>query len=416
MSGKFTLNLEILDSSLSGDVRDKLIKVISPAFEMQKSKLTEEYYLAVNQDFRHLLKQSNNNILDFAIKEFGWKDIYDVDLLAATISKKYDNTIKTSLKDAIDVDNNDFYQHHIVIKLSHVAFCFFSIVGKKLKDALGMEEKIEKKTSELEKVIDEKEKAATENNNKKYDKLRFELDNVAVTSQKLKDQVTKDISDILSQVATIKTSYFDEINKLREHLNGLNTSIVDSKNEVKTELKADYESKTSALNDKFTEFITNVSNAQNDQHKSIESIKAQSEQKFGALQHTVDEQVNVQTQFKAETDAKFAELKTVNDTKFHTFKTEGDAKYAELKALQEAKYQEQKNEQNALKEENKTNFSLVTTENNARYNELSNKINDILKTISGQATEMKGYMNILESNVNDIESKVFPNGKEIIRH
>ena len=339
MSGKPALNLEVLDSSLSGDVRDKLIKVISPAFEMKKS-ITEEYYLAVNNDFRHLLKQSNNNILDFAIKEFGWKDIYDVDLLAATISKKYDNTIKTSLKDAIDVDNNDFYQHHIVIKLSHVAFCFFSIVGKKLKDALGMEEKIERRALELEKIIDEKDKTSSEINNKKYDKFRFELDNVTVTTQKLKDQVTKDLSDALGQLAAIKTNYFDEINRIRDQLNNLNATFTNNLADSKNELKADYDGKISAQNDKLMQSINSLSNAQNEQQKSIDVTKNQSEQKFGALQHTVDEQVKVQTQFKAETDAKFAELKTVNDTKFNTIKAESDAKSVELKTLLEAKYQD----------------------------------------------------------------------------
>jgi hypothetical protein len=34
MSGKQAISLEILDSSLSGDLRDKLVKIISPAFEI----------------------------------------------------------------------------------------------------------------------------------------------------------------------------------------------------------------------------------------------------------------------------------------------------------------------------------------------------------------------------------------------
>jgi hypothetical protein len=249
------------------------------------------------------------------------------------------------------------------------------------------------------------------------------LDNVAVTTQKLKDQVTKDLADTLNQLATIKTNYFDEINKIRDQVDNLNTTFTNNLTNSNNELKTGYESKINALNDKLVESMSNINTIQNDQQKIIEATKVQSqqsEQKLGVLQNVVDEHVQAHTTFKVEINdkitEKITELKTVNDTKFHMITTESNARLTELKTTQDSKYQEYLSDKSLAKEENKTNFNIITTDNSTKYVELSDKINNILKIISGQATEMKGYMNILESNVNDLESKVFPNGKEVIRH
>jgi len=243
MSVKPTVNLEIIDSSLTGDVRDKLARLLVPIFEVKKG-ISEEYYLQLITDYRHMLKQPEHNILDFSVREFGWKDIFDVDLLGISIKKKYDNNVKTSLlKDIINVDKNNFYHHSIVVKLSPESFCFFAIIGKKLNDVFEVEKMIANKTEELSKALEEKDRNNTEANNQRYTKLKFDLDNLGSVHSSKIDKVTKDLEGLYAQITEIKSNHLEDTNKLASQLVELNTTLTNSLNNSATELKSHYEEK-----------------------------------------------------------------------------------------------------------------------------------------------------------------------------
>jgi hypothetical protein len=416
MSAK-PVNLEIIDSSLNGDVRDKLAKFISPIFELKKS-LTEEFYLSLNTDYRHILKQSQSNILNFAMNEFGWQDIYDVDLFSITIKKKYDTAIKTSLKDTIDVDTNYFYQHYIIIKLSPAENFFFAIIGKRLKDVLHMEDAISKKASDLEKTFDERQKYALDEQNKKYAKLQFDLENITITTQKLKEQVTKELEEKFNMFSAAQSSQNDELVKLRQQLSEFATTFTTTLANATNELKAGYESKLNIFNEKLQETATNlttVTSAQSEQQKSLESVKSSNEQKFLALEGTFTEQNKTLESNKVEFETKFSQLKSVLDTNFHTLKSDTETKLTELRGNEEKLKLENDARLGAVEQGIKSQIALLSEGEKNRYTELTNLLNTIRKDFVDKVAELKGFIGQLDVNVRDLESKVFPNGKDMIR-
>lgn len=405
--------LEVVDTSLSPEIRDKLVKVISPIFEVTKS-VTEEFYLSVNSDFREILRRPQSNILDFAITEFGWKDIYDVNIFSMIVRKKYDIAMKTSLIDVIKADTNYFYQHYIVIKTSPGSNQFIAITGKRLKDVLEMKDGIDNKIASLEKTLEEKERVSTEIQNKKFDKVRFELDNIAVNTRELKDKVTKELEETFRQIASIKNNHSEELLKIQNQLLDINSSFTTTLASSNNELKMSCESKINTLNEKLVEMIANVNHTQNEYQKAVDTIRATSEQKFGALQNNLDEQSNTQKTQKAELDAKFSELKVVSDTRFHTLKTETDLKLAEFKSMQIELRNEQTSKYEELKQELKSGFAHVSSEF-IRQNDLTSKLDSIRAEFAETTNKLKGYITVLDSNVHDLEMKVFPTGKDMIR-
>jgi hypothetical protein len=295
------ISSSINDAMLIQNFRDTILTKI---FEIKRASLQDGEYWQMNTDFDHILRKKESSIIDYAQKNFGWTDIYDISITSITFKKKFEE-IKPKISSITNMFDELYYNHYIVVQLTPETSVLLVFIGKRWKDVLGIQKNTDKQIAHLQETTDKHTAELRESVEKKIADLHASLSAVLQDHDAKLDVTKQNISDINTKISTIETA----ISNIEKETITINNEIVKRETAMHKNLAEQRETLQNTMTSQSTSLQDSLAKREAVMQENLTKLNSMIQENVATLNTMIQENTHQIERFKLNFEKQLESMK-----------------------------------------------------------------------------------------------------------